>query len=191
MGWNLRLLLALIWIKWFFENISDATNLYLILLILSFSRKQDSSLPKVSFTKRNGTYWIGQRRCNAFSESGVVFVRVVWFIDLSSLLTLRERMLCLFLDGLKMQKELRRPNWKVWVVQVFSYHIWISELLNKLLLYSSSQIEDIRIALFFSSTLEFWMWENRRENFASTLSIFEPLHLASLQTWVINQQQKK
>lgn len=34
------------------------------------------SLPAVPFIKRNDTYWLGQRRCNAVVESGIVVVKL-------------------------------------------------------------------------------------------------------------------
>jgi len=35
----------------------------------------DEKLPKVIFSKRNGTYWVGQRRCDAFDQNGVLLVQ--------------------------------------------------------------------------------------------------------------------
>jgi len=35
----------------------------------------DPSLPKVPFLKRNGTYWLGQRRCDAVVEGGQVVIK--------------------------------------------------------------------------------------------------------------------
>jgi len=36
----------------------------------------DISLPKVAFFKRNGTYWLGGRRCNAIVDGGQVLVKL-------------------------------------------------------------------------------------------------------------------
>jgi len=35
----------------------------------------DPSLPKVPFLKRNGTYWLGQRRCDTVVEGGQVLIQ--------------------------------------------------------------------------------------------------------------------
>jgi len=62
----------------------------------------DASLPAVPFFKRNGTYWLGQRRCNAVVEGGQVVVKIGSDTEhFISWLTKAERVEALKLKGLR------------------------------------------------------------------------------------------
>jgi len=62
----------------------------------------DTSLPAVSFFKRNGTYWLGGRRCNAVVDGGHVLVKLGSDIEhFASWIEQAERVEALRLKGLQ------------------------------------------------------------------------------------------